>query len=50
MYAFIRPFSFNGGTNIQLLVNALMEMTEECLTADVVIEDFITFDNELKMH
>ncbi|VVC34596.1 Hypothetical protein CINCED_3A015074, partial [Cinara cedri] len=37
-------------TNINLPENTLKEINKECVTADVDIEDFITFDNKLKTH
>ncbi|KAL4119988.1 hypothetical protein QTP88_012738 [Uroleucon formosanum] len=43
-------FLSNEGTNIDLPENALKEINEECVTANVYIEDFITFDNKLETH
>lgn len=43
-------FLSNEGTNIDLPENALKEISEECVAADVDIEDFITFDNKLETH
>lgn len=43
-------FFSNEGTNTQLPENALREMNGECFTADIDVEFFILFDNELKIH
>ncbi|XP_025205101.1 tigger transposable element-derived protein 6-like [Metopolophium dirhodum] len=43
-------FLSNEGTNIDLPENALKEMNEECVTANVDVEDFITFDSKLETH
>lgn len=43
-------FLSNEGTNIDLPENALKKINEECLTANVDIEYFITFDSKLETH
>jgi len=43
-------FLSNEGTHIDLPENALKEINEECVTANVDIENFITFDSKLNTH
>jgi len=43
-------FLSNEGTNIDLPENALKEINEECVTANVDTENIITFDNKLETH
>jgi hypothetical protein len=43
-------FHSNIGSNIDLPENALKKINKVCVTFNVDIEDFITFDSKLETH